>query len=81
MPVQSQAQARYLNSRFGHQWVKEHHFDQPWHNLPKYKAQGGMSQVRNPSRHSFQPNRGSLLFRQRLGLLRPTRHRAHHRFP
>jgi len=27
MPAVSQAQRRYLNWHFGHQWVKEHHFD------------------------------------------------------
>jgi hypothetical protein len=28
MPVQSEAQRRYLNVHFGHDWVKRHHFDQ-----------------------------------------------------
>jgi hypothetical protein len=27
MPAQSEAQRRYLNRRFGHAWVKRHHFD------------------------------------------------------
>lgn len=27
MPAQSQAQRAYLNSKFGHDWVKKHHFD------------------------------------------------------
>jgi len=27
MPAKSQAQRKYLNWRFGHAWVKEHHFD------------------------------------------------------
>jgi len=27
MPAVSQAQRRYLNARFGHSWVKQHHFD------------------------------------------------------
>ncbi len=27
MPAKSSAQRRYLNARFGHEWVKEHHFD------------------------------------------------------
>ena len=27
MPVKSEAQRRYLNMRFGHEWVKAHHFD------------------------------------------------------
>jgi len=29
MPAVSEAQRRYLNARFGHAWVKEHHFDNP----------------------------------------------------
>ncbi len=27
MPAKSQAQRAYLNSKFGHAWVKKHHFD------------------------------------------------------
>lgn len=27
MPARSEAQRRLLNARFGHDWVKEHHFD------------------------------------------------------
>lgn len=27
MPAKSQAQRRYLNWKFGHAWVKAHHFD------------------------------------------------------
>lgn len=27
MPAMSEAQRRYLNARFGHAWVKRHHFD------------------------------------------------------
>jgi hypothetical protein len=27
MPAVSQAQRAYLNARFGHAWVKRHHFD------------------------------------------------------
>ena len=27
MPAVSDAQRRYLNARFGHAWVKKHHFD------------------------------------------------------
>ncbi len=29
MPAKSEAQRDYLNSKFGHAWVKEHHFDNP----------------------------------------------------
>jgi hypothetical protein len=27
MPAVSERQRRYLNARFGHEWVKQHHFD------------------------------------------------------
>ena len=27
MPAKSQAQRKYLNWKFGHAWVKKHHFD------------------------------------------------------
>jgi hypothetical protein len=27
MPAKSQAQRAYLNQKFGHAWVKRHHFD------------------------------------------------------
>ncbi len=29
MPAKSQAQRALLNARFGHAWVKKHHFDNP----------------------------------------------------
>ncbi len=34
MPAMSQKQSRYLNYKFGHQWVKEHHFDNAVSELP-----------------------------------------------
>jgi len=27
MPAKSEAQRKLLNKKFGHKWVKEHHFD------------------------------------------------------
>jgi hypothetical protein len=35
MPAESQAQRGYLNAKFGHAWVKEHHFDNTG-KLPKH---------------------------------------------
>jgi hypothetical protein len=35
MPAKSQKQRAYLNSQFGHEWVKLHHFDNRG-KLPKY---------------------------------------------
>lgn len=36
MPAKSQAQRAYLNAKFGHDWVKAHHFDNPG-KLPMHK--------------------------------------------
>jgi hypothetical protein len=36
MPAKSQAQRAYLNAKFGHDWVKRHHFDNKG-TLPKHK--------------------------------------------
>lgn len=36
MPAVSEAQRRLLNARFGHAWVKEHHFDNKG-KLPAHK--------------------------------------------
>ena len=35
MPAKSQMQREALNAKFGHAWVKEHHFDNKG-KLPKY---------------------------------------------
>lgn len=35
MPAKSEAQRKLLNARFGHAWVKEHHFDNKG-KLPRY---------------------------------------------
>ena len=41
MPAQSEAQRRYLNMRFGHDWVKRHGYDNKG-KLPKHaKKRGG----------------------------------------
>jgi len=39
MPAKSQAQRALLNAKFGHGWVKKHHFDNPGR-LPKHAARG-----------------------------------------
>jgi hypothetical protein len=36
VPARSQAQRRYLHARFGHAWMKRHHFDNAG-KLPKRK--------------------------------------------
>lgn len=40
MPAKSQAQRKYLNWKFGHAWVKEHHFDNKGLLPKKLKNQG-----------------------------------------
>lgn len=46
MPAESQAQRGYLNAKFGHAWVKKHHFDNkgalPAHVKPKPRNQHGI---------------------------------------
>jgi hypothetical protein len=45
MPAKSQAQRGYLAHKFGPEWMKRHHFDNPG-KLPKYvKAQAGKTNV------------------------------------
>ena len=44
MPVKSQQQREYLNWKFGHEWVKRHHFDQKG-KLPKY-AKGSKAKAK-----------------------------------
>lgn len=49
MPATSQAQRELLNARFGHAWVKRHHFD----NKGKLPAKA-------PARTGKHPSRGSI---------------------
>jgi hypothetical protein len=44
MPLQSKAQGRYLNMKFGHDWVKKHHFGGSQKELPEH-AQHGKTNV------------------------------------
>lgn len=46
MPAVSQAQRAKLNQKFGHAWVKKHHFDNKG-KLPEHKAK---PQHRPPAR-------------------------------
>jgi hypothetical protein len=48
MPAESKKQSRYLNFKFGHQWVKRHHFDNPTKGLPEYVSK---DKKRNLVRH------------------------------
>jgi hypothetical protein len=46
MPSVSQAQRAKLNAKFGHAWVKEHHFDNKGP-LPKYAHDAPKKKKRN----------------------------------
>ncbi len=55
MPLRSKAQGRFLNWKFGHDWVEEHHFGGKQKGLPQHvKAQRGKANV------------GLAIFRQKL---------------
>ena len=74
MPLMSKAQGRFLNWKFGHDWVRRHHFGGSQEGLPQYvKGQQGLNQVPHP-------NPGLVLFRRRL-LRRPMPLLAHQSFP
>jgi len=53
MPLQSKAQGRYLNWKFGHDWVSKHHFGGSQKGLPQHVQKGSA-------------NVGLALFRARL---------------
>jgi hypothetical protein len=38
MPAKSKAQSKFLNRKFGHAWVKAHHFDNKVKGLPAKKS-------------------------------------------
>jgi hypothetical protein len=46
MPARSQAQRELLNARFGHAWVKDHHFDNKG-KLPARAPKGRSSKSRS----------------------------------
>ncbi len=43
MPAKSEKQRRYLNWKFGHDWVKQHHFDNKG-KLPQYVNKDGFKE-------------------------------------
>jgi len=45
MPAKSQAQRAYLNMKFGHAWVKKHHFDNKG-KLPAHTGKARLIQKR-----------------------------------
>ncbi len=49
MPAKSQKQRALLNKKFGHAWVKEHHFDNKG-KLPKYVKPKGKKTVKKRGR-------------------------------
>lgn len=53
MPLESKAQGRYLNAKFGHDWVKRHHFGGSQKGLPEH-AQHGKTNVGLALFHAMQ---------------------------
>jgi hypothetical protein len=51
MPAQSEEQRKFLNWKFGHKWVKKHHFDNKG-KLPKYKP-GTLERARKGLKRAF----------------------------
>jgi hypothetical protein len=49
MPARSQAQRELLNARFGHDWVKRHHFD----NKGKLPERAPKRKGKKSSRHEL----------------------------
>jgi len=49
MPARSQAQRAFLNAKFGHAWVKKHHFDNAGH-LPEHAAKVVLSKRKKKKR-------------------------------
>jgi hypothetical protein len=47
MPAKSQAQRAYLNMKFGHAWVKKHHFDNKG-KLPEHKRHWAKGRKKHP---------------------------------
>jgi len=70
MPLQSKSQGRFLNWKFGHDWVKQHHFGGSQKDLPQHvNAQGGLNTVPMPA--PIKPfNPGYDLFKKKLMLVR-----------
>lgn len=52
MPAKSEAQRRLLNARFGHAWVKRHHFDNKG---PLPERVGGKTMHKAHSRNHHMP--------------------------
>ncbi len=44
MPAKSQAQRKLLNAKFGHAWVKKHHFDNKGKLPARVKGKRGRNQ-------------------------------------
>jgi len=64
MPATSQAQRGYLNAKFGHAWVKKHHFDNTG-NLPAHAPK--RKKGKRPTRRSIQRDQMLASFRKRHG--------------
>lgn len=54
MPAVSQAQRAYLNVRFGHAWVKKHHFDNRG-KLPPHVIQRAIAAKKKKKKYHLPP--------------------------
>lgn len=53
MPARSEKQRRFLNWKFGHRWVREHHFD----NKGKLPASARQGAIRDELKKKKRPGR------------------------
>lgn len=53
MPAKSEAQRKYLNAKFGHEWVKKHHFD----NKGKLPAKAGKKKSKSSRGYKIRKDR------------------------
>lgn len=51
MPAVSIAQSRALNAKFGHAWVKAHHFDNSTKGLPEHVGSAQKKLIHKRAKH------------------------------
>lgn len=62
MPLESKAQGRFLNWKFGHDWVNRHHFGGSQKGLSQYAQHGktnvGLALFKSMQERKKKPSRG-----------------------
>jgi len=56
MPAKSQKQRAFLNAKFGHAWVKRHHFDNKG-KLPTYASKKKKTVAQKPKKKTYKRGR------------------------